>query len=51
MAVATESGLPVRGVLHSAAVVEDATLLNVTDDLIDRCWAPKAYGGWNLHQA
>jgi mycolipanoate synthase len=51
VAVATESGLPVRGVLHSAGVVEDATLLNVTDDLIDRCWAPKAYGGWNLHQA
>jgi polyketide synthase 3/4 len=49
--VATGSGLPVRGVLHSAGVVEDATLLNVTDDLIDRCWAPKAYGGWNLHQA
>ena len=23
----------------------------MTDDLIDRCWAPKAYGGWNLHQA
>jgi mycolipanoate synthase len=51
VAVATESGLPVRGVLHSAGVVEDATLSNVTDDLIDRCWAPKAYGGWNLHQA
>jgi mycolipanoate synthase len=49
--VATQSGLPVRGVLHSAGVVEDATLSNVTDDLIDRCWAPKAYGGWNLHQA
>ncbi|WP_322857206.1 sulfolipid-1 biosynthesis phthioceranic/hydroxyphthioceranic acid synthase [Mycobacterium shigaense] len=49
--VATASGLPLRGVLHSAGVVEDATLFNVTDDLIDRCWAPKAYGGWNLHQA
>ena len=51
VAVATESGLPLRGVLHSAGVVEDATLSNVTDDLIDRCWAPKAYGGWNLHKA
>ncbi|SPM35482.1 polyketide synthase [Mycobacterium rhizamassiliense] len=49
--VATESGLPLRGVLHSAGVVEDATLSNVTEDLIDRCWAPKAYGGWNLHKA
>jgi mycolipanoate synthase len=51
VAVATQSGLPVRGVLHSAGVVEDATLTNVTDELIDRCWAPKAYGAWNLHQA
>ncbi len=51
VAVATKSGLPVRGVLHSAGVVEDATLTNVTDELIDRCWAPKAYGAWNLHEA
>jgi mycolipanoate synthase len=48
---ATASGLPVRGVLHGAAVVEDATLTNVTDELIDHCWAPKVYGAWNLHQA
>ncbi|OBL02515.1 polyketide synthase [Mycobacterium sp. 1245499.0] len=51
VACATATGLPVRGVLHAAAVVEDATLANVTDELIDRCWAPKAYGAWNLHQA
>jgi mycolipanoate synthase len=51
VAVATQSGLPVRGVLHSAGVVEDATLTNITEELIDRCWAPKAYGAWNLHQA
>ena len=51
VACATASGLPVRGVLHGAAVVEDATLTNVTHELIDRCWAPKVYGAWNLHQA
>ncbi|AKN16434.1 mycocerosic acid synthase (polyketide synthase) [Mycobacterium haemophilum DSM 44634] len=51
VAVATQSGLPVRGVLHAAGVVEDATLTNVTDELIDRCWAPKVYGAWNLHVA
>jgi mycolipanoate synthase len=51
VACATASGLPVRGVLHAAAVVEDATLTNVTDELIDRCWAPKVYGAWNLHEA
>lgn len=51
LACATASGLPVRGVLHAAAVVEDATLANVGEELIDRCWAPKVYGAWNLHRA
>lgn len=51
VASATATGLPVRGVLHAAAVVEDATLANVTDELIDRCWAPKVHGAWNLHHA
>ena len=51
VAAATATGLPLRGVLHAAAVVEDATLTNITDELIDRDWAPKVYGAWNLHQA
>ncbi|MGD1252931.1 sulfolipid-1 biosynthesis phthioceranic/hydroxyphthioceranic acid synthase [Mycobacterium seoulense] len=51
VACAGATGLPVRGVLHAAAVVEDATLTNVTDELIDRCWAPKVYGAWHLHHA
>lgn len=51
VASATATGLPVRGVLHAAAVVEDATLANVTDELIDRCWTPKVHGAWNLHHA
>jgi acyl transferase domain-containing protein/acyl carrier protein len=51
VAAATTTGLPVRGVLHAAAVVEDATLANITDALIDRDWAPKVYGAWNLHHA
>jgi polyketide synthase 5 len=51
VAAATATGLSVRGVLHAAAVVEDATLNNITDDLIDRDWAPKVYGAWNLHHA
>ena len=51
VAAATITGLPVRGVLHAAAVVEDATLANITDGLIDRDWKPKAHGAWNLHEA
>jgi polyketide synthase 5 len=51
VAAATATGLAVRGVLHAAAVVEDATLSHITDELIDRDWAPKVYGAWNLHTA
>ncbi len=51
VAAATATGLPVRGVLHAAAVVKDATLANITDELIDRDWAPKVYGAWHLHHA
>ncbi|GAA1662982.1 polyketide synthase [Mycolicibacterium murale] len=48
---ASATGKPLRGVLHGAAVVEDATLANITDGLIDRDWNPKAKGAWNLHEA
>jgi polyketide synthase 5 len=51
VANATATGLPLRGVLHAAALVEDATLTNITDELIERDWAPKVYGAWNLHWA
>lgn len=51
VATATSTGLPVRGVLHAAAVIEDATLTNISDELIERDWAPKVYGAWNLHAA
>ncbi|ORW02254.1 sulfolipid-1 biosynthesis phthioceranic/hydroxyphthioceranic acid synthase [Mycobacterium kyorinense] len=51
VAAATATGLPVRGVLHLAAVIEDATLTNITDELVERDWAPKVYGAWNVHTA
>jgi polyketide synthase 5 len=51
VAAATAGGVPLRGVLHAAAVVEDATLANITEDLVERDWAPKVYGAWNLHAA
>ncbi|WP_310786111.1 sulfolipid-1 biosynthesis phthioceranic/hydroxyphthioceranic acid synthase [Mycobacterium sp. Z3061] len=51
VATATATGLPLRGVLHAAAVVEDATLPNITEELIRRDWAPKVHGAWNLHEA
>ena len=48
---ATATGLPLRGILHAAAVVDDATLATITDGLIERDWSPKAAGAWHLHQA
>jgi polyketide synthase 5 len=51
VATATATGLPLRGVLHLAAVVEDAILANITNELIEHDWAPKVYGAWNLHTA
>lgn len=49
VAAATATGLPLRGVLHAAAVFENAMLPTVTDELIDRNWHPKVDGAWNLH--
>jgi polyketide synthase 5 len=51
VATATATRLALCGVLHAAAVVEDATLTNITDELIECDWAPKVYGAWNLHTA
>lgn len=51
LAAATAGGRPVRGVLHAAAVVKDAVLANITDELVERDWAPKVYGAWYLHRA
>ncbi|ORA18195.1 sulfolipid-1 biosynthesis phthioceranic/hydroxyphthioceranic acid synthase [Mycobacterium asiaticum] len=51
VAAATATGLQLRGVLHAAAVVEDATLPNITDQVLQRDWVPKVHGAWNLHQA
>ena len=32
-------------------MVEDATLPNITEEIIRRDWAPKVHGAWNLHEA
>ncbi|WP_369816174.1 sulfolipid-1 biosynthesis phthioceranic/hydroxyphthioceranic acid synthase [Mycobacterium sp. 852014-52144_SCH5372336] len=51
VAAARATGLALRGVLHAAAVIEDATLTNITDELVERDWAPKVAGAWHLHTA
>ncbi len=42
---------PLRGIIHSAAVLQDATLLNTDAERYMRVFRPKAQGAWNLHLA
>lgn len=44
-------GLPIRGVVHSAGVVKDMWLQQMTADKFDEAFEPKVRGAWNLHQA
>ncbi|MFF9650542.1 SDR family NAD(P)-dependent oxidoreductase [Streptomyces sp. NPDC014622] len=48
---ATHGGMPLRGILHCAMVLDDAALATVRDHQLKRVWAPKVTGAWNLHQA
>ncbi|MET8765707.1 type I polyketide synthase [Streptomyces sp. NPDC004658] len=48
---ATKGGVPLRGVLHCAMVLDDAALATIRDHQLRRVWAPKVTGAWNLHNA
>jgi polyketide synthase 12 len=40
---------PLRGIVHAAAVLEDAMLVNATLDGFGNVLSPKVGGAWNLH--
>ncbi|MBW3546081.1 MAG: SDR family NAD(P)-dependent oxidoreductase, partial [Bacteroidetes bacterium] len=40
-----------KGIIHSAAVLEDATLANMDEARFMRVFNPKVLGAWNLHRA
>jgi acyl carrier protein len=42
---------PIAGVIHSAGLLSDATLLNQTPESFQTVFGPKVYGAWNLHRA
>ncbi|WP_374487357.1 SDR family NAD(P)-dependent oxidoreductase [Zoogloea sp.] len=42
---------PLTGVVHAAAVFDDAIVQKLDAERIARVMAPKALGAWNLHQA
>ncbi|WP_172384683.1 type I polyketide synthase [Streptomyces sp. MNP-20] len=48
---AVDSGHELRGVVHAAGVVEDATIARLDEELLERVWRGKAEGAWMLHQA
>ncbi len=48
---AEDTGLPLRGVIHGAAVLDDQIVAHLSMDSLDRVWAPKAAGALRLHQA
>ena len=41
---------PLKGVVHSAALIEDAPLLKVDRDLMHRVMSAKMMGAWHLHE-
>ncbi|MFG3510280.1 SDR family NAD(P)-dependent oxidoreductase [Streptomyces sp. NPDC047821] len=47
---AQRHGHRLRGIIHAAAVVDDALMNEITPDLLRRVWLPKAVGAWHLHK-
>lgn len=41
---------PLKGIVHAAAVIDDALVRNATPEQIDRVLAPKIKGALNLHE-
>ena len=47
-----KSGLPpLAGVIHGAAVMDDASIPAMNMERFERVFSPKAQGAWNLHEA
>lgn len=51
VAAANRDGQRLRGVIHSAAALDDAAVLQQDRERLRRAWWPKAAGAWRLHAA
>jgi polyketide synthase 2/polyketide synthase 5 len=51
VAAAGRDGSRLRGIVHSAMVLDDAVIANVTDAALGRVWHAKATGAAALHEA
>ncbi|MCX5127240.1 type I polyketide synthase [Streptomyces sp. NBC_00347] len=49
--VLAAAGVRLRGVVHTAAVLEDALVTEPDGGRLHRVWSPKATGAWRLHEA
>jgi acyl transferase domain-containing protein/aryl carrier-like protein len=45
------TGLPLRGIVHAAGELDDGILIEQTPARLQRAFAAKAHGAWNLHRA
>ncbi|MFK7835027.1 MAG: SDR family NAD(P)-dependent oxidoreductase [Sulfitobacter sp.] len=43
--------MPLKGVVHGAAVIQDGFANQLSEDMITGVLSPKIKGGWNLHRA
>jgi len=50
VAAAQDGGRPLRGLIHSAAVLGDEIFVGLTRESLDKIWAPKAAGALRLHE-
>jgi len=41
---------PLKGIMHTAAVLDDAPIVELNDAQFSKVMAPKALGAWHLHQ-
>lgn len=41
---------PIGGIIHSAGVLKDELITNISEEDIDHVLAPKVQGTWNLHE-
>ncbi len=48
---AEETGLALRGIVHSAAVLDDQIVAALSRDSLEKVWAPKAIGALRLNEA
>ncbi len=48
---AVRDGRRLAGALHTAAVLDDGIVTQLTDRRVEKVWKPKAEGAWRLHLA